>query len=137
MHYKELKRAWGELTAPGAPFEIETIEVRGTPMRTYKNAPGTVRALWMASSQFAEREFRSPTGRRSLRRHAFLDGLACARPAHRLFESTAALHVGVWLPVVSGDADDPHLRQARRSRHPLHRDAVASEESWRERADPT
>src|ERR1700691_3537991 len=57
MHYKLLKRAWGELTAPGAPFEIETLVVRGTPMRTYKNAPGTVRALWMASAQFAEREY--------------------------------------------------------------------------------
>ena len=25
MHYKELKTAWAELTAPGAPFEIEEI----------------------------------------------------------------------------------------------------------------
>jgi long-chain acyl-CoA synthetase len=57
MHYRELKKAWGELTAPGAPFEIETIEVRGTPMRVYKNAPPTVRDLWLSSAQFAEREY--------------------------------------------------------------------------------
>ena len=57
MHYKELKRAWGELTAPGAPFEIETITVRGVPIRSYKNSPNTVRDLWLASAQFADREY--------------------------------------------------------------------------------
>jgi long-chain acyl-CoA synthetase len=57
MHYTELKRAWGELTAPGAAFEIETIDVRGVPTRAYKNAPPTIRALWMASTQFSDREY--------------------------------------------------------------------------------
>jgi long-chain acyl-CoA synthetase len=57
VHYKELKKAWGELTAPGAPFEIETISVRGAPMRSYKNMPKTVRDLWLASAQFADREY--------------------------------------------------------------------------------
>jgi long-chain acyl-CoA synthetase len=57
MHYKELKKAWGELTAPGAPFEIETLTVRGIPVRAYKNAPPTVRHLWLASKAFAEREY--------------------------------------------------------------------------------
>jgi long-chain acyl-CoA synthetase len=57
MHYKELKKAWGELTAPGAPFEIETVTVRGIPVRTYKNAPPTVRHLWLASKAFADREY--------------------------------------------------------------------------------
>ena len=57
MHYKELKRAWGELTARGAPFEIETVDVRGVPIRCYKNAPRTVRDLWLASIQFADREY--------------------------------------------------------------------------------
>ena len=28
MLYEELRKAWGELTAPGAPFEIATIGVR-------------------------------------------------------------------------------------------------------------
>jgi long-chain acyl-CoA synthetase len=57
VHYKELKKAWGELTAPGAPFEIETLSVRGAPMRSYKNMPKTVRDLWLASAQFADREY--------------------------------------------------------------------------------
>ena len=33
MHYKELKTAWAELTAPGAMFEIEEIPVRGQTIR--------------------------------------------------------------------------------------------------------
>jgi len=57
LHYKELKQAWGELTAPGAPFEIETLTVRGAPMRSYRNMPKTVRDLWLASAQFADREY--------------------------------------------------------------------------------
>jgi long-chain acyl-CoA synthetase len=57
LHYKELKKAWGELTAPGAPFEIETVMVRGAPLRCYKNQPKTVRELWLASAQFADREY--------------------------------------------------------------------------------
>ncbi len=57
MHYKELKTAWAELTAPGAPFEIETIEVRGDKIRSYKNALPNVRALWLSTVPFAEREY--------------------------------------------------------------------------------
>jgi long-chain acyl-CoA synthetase len=30
------------LTAPGAPFEMETVEIRGRPTRTWKNAPPTL-----------------------------------------------------------------------------------------------
>ena len=57
MHYVELKTAWAELTAPGAPFEVETINVRGMPLRAYKVAPASVRELWLASAAFAEREY--------------------------------------------------------------------------------
>ncbi|MEO8811793.1 MAG: class I adenylate-forming enzyme family protein [Caulobacteraceae bacterium] len=57
MHYRELKTAWAELTAPGAPFETATIQVRGAPMRVYKNAPPTVRELWLASAAFGDREY--------------------------------------------------------------------------------
>ena len=57
MHYQQLKAAWQELTAPGAPFELATIEVRGAPMRTYKNAPPNVRALWLSTAQYGDRDY--------------------------------------------------------------------------------
>ena len=57
MHYAELKTAWAELTAPGAPFEVETINVRGVPLRAYKVAPSSGRELWLATTAFAEREY--------------------------------------------------------------------------------
>ena len=57
MHYKELKTAWAELTAPGAMFEIEEIAVRGQSIRSYKNQPPNIRALWMSTAQFGDREY--------------------------------------------------------------------------------
>ena len=57
MHYKELKQAWAELTAPGAPFEIKEIEVRRVNIRTFKNAPPSIRELWLSTAQFADREY--------------------------------------------------------------------------------
>lgn len=33
------------LTAPGAKFEMETVDIRGVPTRVWKNAPPTIRAL--------------------------------------------------------------------------------------------
>jgi long-chain acyl-CoA synthetase len=57
MHYAELNKAWAELTAPGMPFEIAVQQVRGAPIRTFKNAPPNVRALWLSTAQFAERDY--------------------------------------------------------------------------------
>lgn len=57
MHYKELNAAWAELTAPGAPFEIEEITVRGTTLRAFKNAPRNVRDIWLSTAQFADRDY--------------------------------------------------------------------------------
>ncbi|HEY1414741.1 MAG TPA: class I adenylate-forming enzyme family protein [Caulobacteraceae bacterium] len=57
MLYEELKKAWGELTAPGAPFEVASIEVRGHPCLVYKNAPPNVRALWLATVAYGERDY--------------------------------------------------------------------------------
>jgi len=36
--YETLKTVWRELTGPGGDFEVETLEVRGFPMRTFKTA---------------------------------------------------------------------------------------------------
>ena len=57
MHYQELKKAWDELTAPGAPFELVVQEVRGAPMKVYKNAPPNVRAVWLSTAAFADRTY--------------------------------------------------------------------------------
>jgi long-chain acyl-CoA synthetase len=45
------------LTAPGAPFEMEEVVIRGVPTRAWKNAPASLRAVLEASAAFAERVF--------------------------------------------------------------------------------
>ncbi len=55
--YEELKACWSELTAPGQLFEIETLEVRGSPMRVYKHAPASLRDIWMGTAAYADREY--------------------------------------------------------------------------------
>jgi long-chain acyl-CoA synthetase len=57
MHYRELKEAWSELTAPGAAFEVGEIPVRGQMIRMYKNAPPSVRELWLSTAAYGDREY--------------------------------------------------------------------------------
>ncbi len=57
MHYAELDKAWAELTGPGAPFEITTVEVGGAPIRNYLAAPPSVRELWLSTLAFADRDY--------------------------------------------------------------------------------
>ena len=44
------------LTAPGMPFEMETLTIRGIPTRVYKNAPPHLRAVLDQSRQWEDRE---------------------------------------------------------------------------------
>lgn len=55
--YRELKEAWGELTAPGQMFEIETVTVRGVPTRCYRHAPPSLRELWLASAAHGDSDY--------------------------------------------------------------------------------
>ncbi|MCC7269052.1 MAG: acyl--CoA ligase [Caulobacteraceae bacterium] len=57
MHYRQLKEAWAELTAPGMPFEIALVPVRGQMLRAYKNAPPSVRELWLSTAAFGDRDY--------------------------------------------------------------------------------
>lgn len=57
MHYQELKTVWYELLAPGAPFELETIAVRGSPTKTFRAAPATVRDMWLPTRAFGDRTY--------------------------------------------------------------------------------
>jgi long-chain acyl-CoA synthetase len=44
------------LTAPGADFEVVEENVRGIPMRVFRNAPPTLRAVLEGTREFAERD---------------------------------------------------------------------------------
>lgn len=57
MHYKELQQAREELTGPGGAFEIVEETVLGNRIRTYKNAPPSVREFWLSTIQFADRPY--------------------------------------------------------------------------------
>ncbi len=48
--YAELREAWQALTGPGGQFEIVETEVRGQVLREYKNAPPTLRDLWLLTA---------------------------------------------------------------------------------------
>ena len=45
------------LTAPGERFEMETVDIRGIPTRTWKNAPENLRALMALARTYGDREF--------------------------------------------------------------------------------
>ena len=47
MHYAELSKAREELTGPGGDFEIVEEDILGNRIRTYKNAPPSVREVWL------------------------------------------------------------------------------------------
>ena len=53
-----------KLTAPGSPFEIEEIEVRGATTSVWKNAFPNLRAIIEHSRQFAERDYLVYEGQR-------------------------------------------------------------------------
>ena len=57
MHYDELLKAREELTGPGGDFEIVEAEVLGNRLRVYKNAPASVREVWLSTAQFADRTY--------------------------------------------------------------------------------
>ena len=49
--------ARGELEGPGSPFAVTTIEVRGTPVKTFAAAPPTMRALWELSAGHGDKTY--------------------------------------------------------------------------------
>jgi long-chain acyl-CoA synthetase len=55
--FSELKEVWDELTAPGAPFEIRKVDIRGIPTNTYATAPNSLRDVWLASAAHGDREY--------------------------------------------------------------------------------
>ena len=52
------------LTAPGAPFEMETVAIRGRPTRTWKNAPPTLQHCFALGRAHGDRIFLVHEGER-------------------------------------------------------------------------
>jgi long-chain acyl-CoA synthetase len=52
-----IAEAHARLTGPGSPFEIEEQVIRGIPTKTWKNAPPTLRDVFLNGQRFKDREF--------------------------------------------------------------------------------
>ena len=52
-----IEEAHAQLTAPGSPFEIEVVEIRGIPTKTWKHAPPTMRAHLERTKQHGDAAF--------------------------------------------------------------------------------
>ena len=59
-----IEEAHALLTAPGTPFEMETVEIRGVPIRTYKRTPPSLRAIFDAGRAHGQKEFSVYEGER-------------------------------------------------------------------------
>lgn len=59
------------LTAPGAPFEMETVEIRGIPTRVWRHAPTDLRAMLVTSLDHGERDYLVYEGERLTYRQHF------------------------------------------------------------------
>ncbi len=55
--YNELAQVRDQLTGPGGPFEIHTVEVKGIPLRAYKGAPPDLRQIWQMTAAFADKDY--------------------------------------------------------------------------------
>jgi len=45
------QEAIAELTQSGMPLELQTVEVHGNPLRVFKNAPDSLREVWLLAAQ--------------------------------------------------------------------------------------
>jgi acyl-CoA synthetase (AMP-forming)/AMP-acid ligase II len=55
--YAELKRAWGELTAPGQMFEVDRVNVRGVEILSYRHAPPSLREVWLSTAAHGDNDY--------------------------------------------------------------------------------
>ena len=52
-----IAEATAQLTAPGAPFEMEDAVIRGIEMRVWKNAPPNLRLVFEATRAYRDRTY--------------------------------------------------------------------------------
>ncbi len=54
---EQYQAAWEELTAPGAQFATEYIEVRGVPIKVFENALANMRSVWEMARGYGDRDY--------------------------------------------------------------------------------
>ena len=52
-----LREAHAALTAPGSPFEMAEVDIRGQRLRVWKNAPPTLREVFLLGRSYGARDF--------------------------------------------------------------------------------
>lgn len=57
MYYEDLLKVREDLTGAGAQFEIIEADILGNTIRSYKNAPPDLRAIWMSTAAFSDRSY--------------------------------------------------------------------------------
>jgi acyl-CoA synthetase (AMP-forming)/AMP-acid ligase II len=55
--YAELKQVFDTMTAPGQMFEITEVDVAGQALKAWKNAPGSLRDVWLMSAGHADKDY--------------------------------------------------------------------------------
>lgn len=55
MHYEQLRQVREELTGPGGQFEIVEIEALGRRIRSFRNAPPSIREFWLSTAMWGDR----------------------------------------------------------------------------------
>ncbi len=55
--YAELKHVFDNLTAEGQMFEMTEVDVGGQNLKAWKNAPGSLRDIWMLSAGYADKDY--------------------------------------------------------------------------------
>jgi long-chain acyl-CoA synthetase len=54
---EQYQEAWDELTAPGAQFATEVIEVRGVPIKVFQSALPSMRTVWELARGYGDRDY--------------------------------------------------------------------------------
>ena len=78
MYYRELQDAREALTGPGGDFEIIETEIFGNRIRDFKNRPNSIREIWLATAEFADRPY-----------IVYQDERITYRDSHRIVDSVA------------------------------------------------
>ena len=104
-----IAQAHAMITQPGSPAEVETIDIRGVPIKVWKNAPPSLRAVVEAARAHGGKDFLVVTPGVRPDWSAKNDQARAATPADAL--RAGASHIVCGRPITA--ANDPHAAALR------------------------